>query len=227
LTFTTDLNDLIRLDYGDTKRLRNIRDVIKHDNFITVVDKKYVESLISTYLKNQSFDESEVSIKPETIAEPKDNVKQPEQKTISVSSSLFAGSNNKKLGILAGISAAIALVVVVGFFASTDQTQIIPTNIIPDSSQQIIVNIDESSYKNADIIFVSGSIKSTDGKSVELSIENTSGDKIWKEYVTIKNDGQFSTLVIAGGFGWYDSGTYVLNAQHNELEKKIKFSFSA
>ena len=30
-----DLNDLIRLNHGDTKRLRNIRDVIKHDNFIT------------------------------------------------------------------------------------------------------------------------------------------------------------------------------------------------
>ena len=43
MTFTTDIDDLIRLDRGDTKRLRNIRDVIKHDNFITSVDKKYVE----------------------------------------------------------------------------------------------------------------------------------------------------------------------------------------
>ena len=226
MTFTTDINDLIRLDHGDTKRLRNIRDVIKHDNFITTVDKKYVESLISTYLRNQSLDESEVNIKSRTVVELNDNIKSTGRGTTS-SSSLFSGSNNKKLGILAGIAAAIALVVVVGFSASTGQTDIITSSdIIPSSTQQIIIDVDEPSYKNADIISVSGSIKSADGKTVELSIENTSGDKIWREYVDIKNNGQFSTLVIAAGFGWDNNGTYVLKAQHNELENKIKFSFS-
>ena len=227
MTFTTDIDDLIRLDRGDTKRLRNIRDVIKHDNFITSVDKKYVESLISAYLRNQLLDESEVNIKSRTIVELKDNVKPTGRETTS-SSSLFSGSNNKKLGILAGVAAAIALVVVVGFSASTDQIDITTvSDIIPSSTPQIIINVDGSSYKTADIISISGSIKSADGKSVELSIENTSGDKIWREYIDIKNNGQFSTLIIAAGFGWDDSGTYVLKAQHNELENKIKFSFSA
>jgi len=46
LTFTTELDDLIRFGHGDVKRLRNIRDTVKHDNFITSEDKKYVESLI-------------------------------------------------------------------------------------------------------------------------------------------------------------------------------------
>ena len=228
MTFTTDIDDLIRLDRGDTKRLRNIRDVIKHDNFITAVDKKYVESLISTYLKNQPLDATEVNVKSRTVVESEDIVKPTGQKTSSVTGSMFSGSNNKKLGILGGIAAVIALVVVVGFSASTDQTNaIISSDIIPTSSQQIIVNVDESSYKNADIISVSGNVKPTNGKSVELSIENTSGDKIWREYIDIKNNGQFSTLIIAAGFGWDDSGTYVLKAQHNELENKIKFSFSA
>ena len=227
MTFTTDIDDLIRLDRGDTKRLRNIRDVIKHDNFITSVDKKYVESLISAYLRNQSLDGSEVNIKSRTVVELKDNVKPTGRETTS-SSSLFSGSNNKKLGILAGVAAAIALVVVVGFSASTDQIDITSvSDIIPSSTPQIIINVDGSSYKTADIISISGSIKSADGKSVELSIENTSGDKIWREYIDIKNNGQFSTLIIAAGFGWDDSGTYVLKAQHNELENKIKFSFSA
>ena len=227
MTFTTDIDDLIRLDRGDTKRLRNIRDVVKHDNFITSVDKKYVESLISAYLRNQSLDGSEVNIKSRTVVELKDNVKPTGRETTS-SSSLFSGSNNKKLGILAGVAAAIAIVVVVGFSASTDQIDITTvSDIIPSSTPQIIINVDGSSYKTADIISISGSIKSADGKSVELSIENTSGDKIWREYIDIKNNGQFSTLIIAAGFGWDDSGTYVLKAQHNELENKIKFSFSA
>ena len=227
MTFTTDIDDLIRLDSGDTKRLRNIRDTIKHDNFITAVDKKYVESLISTYLKNQPLDATEVNVKSRTVVESEDSVKPTDQKTSSITGSMFSGSNNKKLGILGGIAAVIALVVVVGFSASTDQTNaIISSDIIPISSQQIIINVDESSYKNADIISVSGNVKSTNGESVELSIENTSGDKIWREYIDIKNNGQFSTLIIAGGFGWDDSGTYVLKAQHNEIENKIKFSFS-
>ena len=227
MTFTTDIDDLIRLDRGDTKRLRNIRDIIKHDNFITAVDKKYVESLISTYLKNQPLDATEVNVKPRTVVESEDSVKPTGQKTSSVTGSMFSGSNNKKLGILGGIAAVIALVVVAGFSASTDQTNaIISSDIIPTSSQQIIINVDESSYKNADIISVSGNVKPTNGESVELSIENTSGDKIWREYIDIKNNGQFSTLIIAGGFGWDDSGTYVLKAQHNEIENKIKFSFS-
>ena len=228
MTFTTDIDDLIRLDSGDTKRLRNIRDTIKHDNFITAVDKKYVESLISTYLKNQPLDATEVNVKSRTVVESEDSVKPTDQKTSSITGSMFSGSNNKKLGILGGIAAVIALVVVAGFSASTDQTNaIISSDIIPISSQQIIINVDESSYKNADIISVSGNVKSTNGESVELSIENTSGDKIWREYIDIKNNGQFSTLIIAGGFGWDDSGTYVLKVQHNELENKIKFNFSA
>ena len=166
MTFTTDIDDLIRLDRGDTKRLRNIRDVVKHDNFITSVDKKYVESLISAYLRNQSLDGSEVNIKSRTVVELKDNVKPTGRETTS-SSSLFSGSNNKKLGILAGVAAAIALVVVVGFSASTDQIDITTvSNIIPSSTPQIIINVDESSYKTADIISISGSIKSADGKSV-------------------------------------------------------------
>ena len=226
MTFTTDLDDLIRLDRGDTKRLRNIRDVIKHDNFITAVDKKYVESLISTYLRNQSDGGSEVDIKTRSDIELKDNVKPTGRGTTS-SGSLFSGSNNKKIGILAGIAAAIALVVVVGFSASMSQTDMmIGSDILSNTNQQIIVNVDESSYKTADIISVSGNVKSADGKSVELSIENTNGEKIWREYISPKNNGQFSTLIIAGGFGWDDSGTYVLKAQHNEIENKIKFSFS-
>ena len=226
MTFTDDLNDLIRLNRGDTKRLRNIRDVIKHDNFITVIDKKYVESLITTYLKNQSIGDSEIILKPKTVVEPDDNVKPTEQKITLSTSSLFSGSNNKKLGILAGVAAAIALVVVIGFSTSMDLTDVTTANIIPSSNQQLIINIDESSYTTADIISISGSIKSTDVTSVELSIENITGDKIWREYVNVKNDGQFSTLIIAGGFGWDDSGAYVLKAQHDNLEDKIKFSFN-
>ncbi len=228
MTFSTDINDLIRLGHGDVKRLRDIRDTIKHDNFITTIDKQYVESLISRYLKNQSLDEGGVDVSSITTVKSKDNVKSTLSEAATSSSSLFSGSNNKKLGILAGIAAAIALVVVVGFSASTMSVTDMTTSseVKPSLSLGLTINVDESSYKEADIISVSGSVKSVNGKSVELYIENTSGEKIWKEYVNIKNDGKFSTLVIAGGYGWDSNGTYVLMVEYNDLENKTEFSFS-
>ena len=41
----TDLDDLIKNRHGDVKKLREIRDTIRHDNFITADAKKYIESL--------------------------------------------------------------------------------------------------------------------------------------------------------------------------------------
>ena len=64
MTFSSDLDRLIKLHHGDGKRLRNIRDTIKHDNFITTEDKKYVESLISTHLKSTITDEQQSIPKP-------------------------------------------------------------------------------------------------------------------------------------------------------------------
>ena len=113
MTFTTELDDLIRFGHGDVKRLRNIRDTVKHDNFITIEDKKYVESLISTHLRNQPLDENE----------PQLTRKLAPKRSVSTDSSTFNFSNNKKLGITAGVAAAIALIVVAGFSMQTmDQT---------------------------------------------------------------------------------------------------------
>ena len=147
---------------------------------------------------------------------------------MSGSNSLFDLSNNKKFGIIGGIAAVIALAAVIGFSGSMDQSDTITSsNTGSISTQQLMINVDESSYKLSDIISVYGTVNSPNGKLVELSVENTSGDKIWKEYVTIKSNGKFSTLVIAGGYGWDNSGDYLLKAQHNNLENEIEFSFNA
>ena len=56
MTFLTDLDDLIRYNHGDVKKLREIRDTIKHDNFIITEDKNYVQSLIDEYLIGQPLE---------------------------------------------------------------------------------------------------------------------------------------------------------------------------
>ena len=221
MTFITDLDDLIRHHHGDVKKLREIRDTVRHDNFITTDNKNYVESLITMYLKNQPFDKSLSSQRP--VTKIKLQSKPTTSSSDSKSNVAVSFSPNKKLGVLAGVVAAIAIIVIVGFSA-TNQTDIIDSTL-SSISEPLLVNVDQTTYQRADIISISGNSKSASTQSVELSIENTNGVKIWNENINPKKDGQFSTLVIAGGGGWENDGVYILKATHSDLASEIKFKF--
>jgi hypothetical protein len=206
---------LIRHRHGDVKKLREIRDTIRHDNFVTTDNKNYVESLITMYLKNQPF------AKPSSHQQSDTKIKLQPKSTPSGSDSknnvAFSFSSNKKLGILAGVVAAIAIIVIVGFTAINQTSTTI--------TEPLLVNVDQATYQRADIISISGNSKSVSTQSVELSIENANGKKIWNENINPKKDGQFSTLVIAGGNGWENDGVYILKATHSDLASEIEFKF--
>jgi len=221
LTFITDLDDLIRHRHGDVKKLREVRDTIRHDNFITTEDKNYVESLITMHLKNQPLDKSLSRKQPDTKIklQPKPTLSSPDLKN----NFTFSFSSNKKLGILGGVAAAIAIIVIVGFTAINTP---IDSIVSSTTDNPLLVNIDQTTYQRADIISISGDTNSYT-KSVELSIENTNGVKIWKETINPKNDGQFSTLIIAGGGGWENNGVYTLKAVQNDLASEIEFRIVA
>jgi len=221
LTFITDLDDLIRHRHGDIKKLREIRDTVRHDNFITTEDKNYVESLITMHLKNQPLDKSLSRKQPDTKIklQSKPTLSSPDLKN----NFTFSFSSNKKLGILGGVAAAIAIIVIVGFTAINTP---IDSIVSSTSSNPLLVNIDQTTYQRADIISISGDTNSYT-KSVELSIENTNGVKIWKEVINPKNDGQFSTLIIAGGGGWENNGVYTLKAVQDDLSSEIEFKIIA
>jgi anti-sigma-K factor RskA len=206
---------LIRHHHGDVKKLREIRDTIRHDNFVTTDNKNYVESLITMYLKNQPF------AKPSSHQQSDTKIKLQPKSTPNSSDSknnvAFSFSSNKKLGILAGVVAAIAIIVIVGFTAINQTSTTI--------TEPLLVNVDQATYQRADIISISGNSKSVSTQSVELSIENANGKKIWNENINPKKDGQFSTLVIAGGNGWENDGVYILKATHSDLASEIEFKF--
>jgi len=212
---------LIRHHHGDIKKLREIRDTIRHDNFITTEDKNYVESLITMHLKNQPLDKSlpRKQLDTKIKLQPKHTLSSPDLKN----NSTFSFSSNKKLGILGGVAAAIAIIVIVGFTAINTP---IDSIVSSTSSNPLLVNIDQTTYQRADIISISGDTNSYT-KSVELSIENTNGVKIWKEVINPKNDGQFSTLIIAGGAGWENNGVYTLKAVQDDLANEIEFKITA
>ena len=221
MTFITDLDDLIRHHHGDVKKLREIRDTIRHDNFITTEDKNYVESLITIHLKNQPLDKSVSRKQPDTKIklQPKPTLSSPDLKN----NFTFSFSSNKKLGILGGVAAAIAIIVIVGFTAINTP---IDSTVSSTTANPLLVNIDQTTYQRADIISISGDTNSYT-KSVELSIENTNGVKIWKEIINPKNDGQFSTLIIAGGGGWENNGVYTLKAVQDDSASEIEFKITA
>jgi len=229
LTFITDLDDLIRHHHGDVKKLREIRDTVRHDNFITTEDKNYVESLITMHLKNQPLDKSLSRKRPDTkinlqskhTTSSSDSARVVIQQQLSqtVGSSTF--SSNKKIGLFGGVGAAAAIAIIMYATLSSGGFGDATTG----SAVSLLVNIDQDTYQNADIISISGNSKSTSTQSVELSIENTNGIKIWKEIINPKNNGQFSTLVIAGGGGWENDGTYILKATHSNLANEITFKF--
>ena len=221
MTFITDLDDLIRHHHGDVKKLREIRDTVRHDNFITTEDKNYVESLITMHLKNQPLDKSVSRKQSDTKIklQPKPTLSSPDLKN----NFTFNFSSNKKLGILGGVAAAIAIIVIMGFTAINTP---IDSTVSSTASNPLLVNIDQTTYQRADIISISGDTNSYT-KSVELSIENTNGVKIWKETINPKNDGQFSTLIIAGGGGWENNGVYTLKAVQDDSASEIEFKIIA
>jgi hypothetical protein len=61
---------------------------------------------------------------------------------------------------------------------------------------------------------------------VEVFIKNANGKKIWNEYIHPKSNGDFSTLLIAGGNDWNSNGKYILTAQHVDVKNTLEFSFS-
>ena len=222
MTFLTDLDNLIRHHHGDVKKLREIRDTIRHDNFITTEDKNYVQSLIDENITNQPLEKTS---RRQTNTKIKLQTKSKTSDPYSQSNFTFNFSSNKKVGILAGAAAAIAIIVIAGF-GVVNQDDMINSTVSSTPNNPLLVTVDQTQYQHSDIISISGDTRS-DNELVTLSIENTNGVKIWKEAIEPKNDGNFSTLLIAAGGGWKDSGTYTLKAMQDGLIKEIKFKFVA
>ena len=220
MTFITDLDKLIKIQHGDVKKLRQIRDTIRHDNFITTEDKNYVQSLIDEHL-SQQLERSSPSRKSDTKIELQ---RRSQTRNSNIQTNFtFNFSSNKKMGILGGAAAAIAIIVIIGFTRMNQNDT--GSSLISTSNNPLVITVDQTQYQLADIISISGDATS-DSKSIVLSIQNNNGIKIWNEIIEPKKDGNFSTMLIAGGGGgWEDGGSYTLKAVQNNLVEEIKFKF--
>jgi len=243
-----DVNALLKLKKGDPSRLNHIKDLCEANEIVSLSDRKYIERLASQYLskfeqkKPKSQDKPRLIPIEESISTPKtfetdaskhqtDLLKEiqitEDADSKKILSKPFDLSSNKKILVGAGaIILAIILVYTVGI--AYDGTQIpYDSDTKSDTLQEFSLETDESSYETSDIISISGQISSSSSGTVRLSIENENSKVIWAENLNIKNDGNFSTLLIAGGTGWENSGKYTLNAEHEELSNQISFDFIA
>ena len=221
-----DVKALLDKDFGDDRILKQIRRACENDEVISNYERNYVRKLAEKHLgrrpeivQTQTPVEEKPdvpdAVMPETPSIPKTQTLQFEPPRISSSNS----KNSKKILGIGGVALVIIIAVAASFSGISNVT---PTNSIPET---LSIQTDLSTYDKKDIISISG-ISDTSG-TVNLSIENKNNELVWAEQVSLKSDGRYSTLAIAGGPGWESSGTYTINIDNGVETKSNTFSFTA
>ncbi len=220
-----DVKALLDKDHGDDRILKQICRACENNEVISNYERNYVRKLAEKHLGRRPeiiqtptpVEEKPIVpdvIIPETTSAQKIQTFQPPP--------LISSSNSKNSKLMLGIG-GVALVIIIAVAASfSGISDVTPTNSIPDT---LSIQTDLSSYDKKDIISISG-ISDTSG-TVNLSIENKNNELVWAEQVSLKSDGRYSTLAIAGGPGWESSGTYTINIDNGVETKSNTFLFTA
>ena len=219
-----DVKALLDKDFGDDRILKQICRACENDEVISNYERNYVRKLAEKHLgrrpevvQTQTPVEEKPVIPdvviPETPPVQKIQAFQPPPPRISSNS-----KNSKKILGIGGVALVIIIAVAVSFSGVSDVT---PTNSISDT---LSIQTDLTSYNKKDIISISG-ISDTSG-TVNLSIKNKNNELVWAEQVSLKSNGKYSTLAIAGGSGWENPGTYTIHIDNGVETKSNTFSFT-
>ena len=243
-----DVKSLLKLKKGDSTRLNHIKELCETNEIISLSDRKYIERLSSQNLhKNAGPKKPEKPIfipieeppsPSQTVSESKESIYQTEQfeevETPKVSSDKSFPkipdflSNKKIIYSIGSIVLAIILIAIVAVeYDGIQDISDFPSSSNTEQTLPFRLESDKSSYETSDIISISGKIASPSSEIVRVSIENEQGKLIWAENLDLKNNGEFSTLALAGGTGWENSGKYILISEHEELTEQISFNFAA
>jgi hypothetical protein len=229
-----DVNSLLDGDFGDDRILKQIARACKNNEVISNYERNYVQKLAEQYLgKKPPIDPSTISENPPTIPDivippidpsPQIQIDPSPQTNQSFSfSSSNSGLKNPKLILGFGSVALVIIVAAAILFSSSSNS--FPSNSISDVEIQLSVQTDLSSYVQKDIISINGICNNSE--VVNLSITNGNNDLIWAEQLSVKNNNVYSTLTIAGGSGWENSGTYTVTVDSGYEIKSIAFSFTS
>ena len=227
-TLFDDVKALLDKDFGDDRILKQIYRACQNDEVISNYERNYVRKLAEKHLGKRPEIPREppvTQVKPVTpdVAIPQSNSMQKIQKTPTPKSSSSGSKNSKIMIAIAGL----ILVVIVGgvaAFTGGPTTTVTEDSLPALTSVSLSVETDLSSYSAKDLISISG-ISENSG-TVNLFIENSNEELVWKEQLSVKSDGTYSTLVIAAGTNWNTSGVFTVSVEDGNETKTNTFSFS-
>lgn len=226
-----DVKALLDKDFGDDRILKQISRACENNEVISNYERNYVKKLAEKHLGRAPKVESTPKVEekpiipdvviPETL--PIQNIQtfQPESPRISYSKS----KNSKMMLGGGGLVLVIILIAIVSFSGVSNVSDNPTTSIETPTSDALSIQTDFSSYNKKDIISING-ISDTIG-TVTLSINTQNNELVWTEKVSLKSDGRYSTLAIAGGPGWENSGTYTIKVDNGVEIKSSTFSFTS
>ena len=101
------------------------------------------------------------------------------------------------------------------------------TNANYSFSENSGIYIDDDFYAKSDIISIWGSTINAPQNLVFISIVDPDGNTVWTEKISVDEEGNFSTLVIAGTHGWIKSGIYELSLESDESNNVVSFFYDS
>jgi len=209
-----DVTSLLEGDFGDDRILKQIARACKNNEAISNYERNYVQKLAEQYLGKKA--EIPSSIEPEIESSI-------QNQTLQSQVSRSPGLKNPKLILgFGGVALVIIIVAAIAFSSNSDSFTSDPKSEI---QLTLTIQTDLSSYSHKDIISISGTCNNSE--IVNLSIKNEKNNLVWAEQLSIKNNGKYSTLAIAAGSGWENSGTYTVTVDSGSEIKLIKFSFTS
>jgi len=221
-TILDDVNALLLKEKGDRRILEQIKRAAEHNEAISIYERNYVAKLKGEYLEKRP--ESRPRPVSSTLTQPSEAPRPATKPAYALLHEPKRRKNSGRTKIIAGASGAAVLIAILAIGASMSGIE--PGGAGPATPVSgDLVSIDAGSYALGDIISISGRSDSSLGGQVALSIENPDSDLVWTENVSMKSDGAFSTLAIAGGTGWDDSGTYTLVLEHGDQTENLEFTF--
>ncbi len=225
-----DVKALLDKDFDDDRILKQICRACENNEVISNYERNYVQKLAEKHLgKKPEFTQTpsveEKHVVPDVVIPEIKSDQQTQSFQTEVPQISYSKPKNKKIVFgIGSFALVIILAAVISFSGITDGTTNFdtPTNNTPIS---LSIQTDLESYNKKDLISISG-VSDTTG-NVNLTIENQNNELVWAEQVSLKSDGRFSTLAIAGGSGWENSGTYTIKVDNGKEIRSDTFSFTS
>ena len=230
-----DVKALLEKDFGDDRILKQIHRACENNEVISNFERNYVKKLAEKHLgrkpETPNVEKPEIPVEKTVVPDvmmPETSSVQKTQTIRTTQPKISSSSKNSKLMIGIGVAALVVIIVAAISFSGISNVTpnvVPPITNTPTGTESLLIQTDFSSYNNKDIIAING-VSDTTGL-VNLSIENQKGELVWTEQLSLKSDGSYSTLAIAGGPGWESSGTYTIKVDNGSETKSSTFSFTA